>query len=399
MNLAIAVAAHDRPRSLERLLQSLARVRAPSAPVPLIVSIDAGGHPRVKDLARTFRWPHGDVQVIEHQEKLGLKGNILSCGDLTESQDAVIVLEDDLYASPELLRYAEQALAFYGEDPSLGGISLYSQVHNEIPKLPFQPLHDGHDVFFMQIPSSWGQCWTRPTWQAFRSWLASNSVDTRPDIVLPRKFRGWKPSSWKKEFAGFLVDTGRYFVYPRVGYTTNFGDAGAHWRDATSALQCPLATSPSTPRFCRLEESGAVYDAWSEIEPRLVKALNPRLASLDFDVDLYGTKLRGTKLPSEITRPLVATIRPGTRAEERFALELRPHESNLVHHLPGTDLGIYVTDSVRWNRPLSLLREVRRAQHAFGHLPGRTLTAELLRKIFRRIPGLSGVLDQPPPHP
>lgn len=395
MNLAIAVAAYNRPACLTRLLDSLTRVRA-SHGVHLIVSIDAGGPASVGEIARRCRWPHGPVEVIEHKERLGLKGNILACGDLTEHHDAVIVLEDDLYASPELVEYARQAVDFYADDPSVGGISLYSPVHNEIPRLPFQPLHDGHDVYFMQIPSSWGQCWTRWMWRSFRDWVAENSVASRPDIPLPHSFRNWQPTSWKKEFAGFLVDTGRYFVYPRTGYTTNFGDPGAHWRDATSALQCPLvphAAAQGHPRrFCRLSESGAVYDAWSEIEPRLIQALNPDLASLDFDIDLYGTKRH-----ADVTRPLVATIRPGAKPTARFGLELRPHESNLIHGLPGTELGLFEADSVRRNGPLPLRRELRRGQQYFGHIPGRIVVADLLSKVLRRVPVLSRALEERPP--
>ena len=95
---AIVVVTYNRPDSLMRLLGSLTKARYPVG-VPLIISIDGGDNreKQVVKIAEEFPWPHGKKEVICHEKNLGLRKHILSCGDLTERYDSVIVLEDDTH--------------------------------------------------------------------------------------------------------------------------------------------------------------------------------------------------------------------------------------------------------------------------------------------------------------
>src|SRR6185295_10157403 len=137
--------------------------------------------------------------------RLGLKEHILRCGDLSQTYGAVIVLEDDLYVSPEFYQYALATIAYYQNDPQIAGISLYCHRFNETAHLGFRAIEDGSDCFFLQVASSWGQCWTANQWLAFRKWYDQHVGDEIGAEHLPKDVLGWPATSWKKEFIRYLV--------------------------------------------------------------------------------------------------------------------------------------------------------------------------------------------------
>ena len=79
MKTAIVVVAFNRPNSLIKLLSSL----------------EKAFYTEVVKIANDFVWSYGDKIIIDHKKNLGLKKHILSCGDLTDKYDSVIILEDD----------------------------------------------------------------------------------------------------------------------------------------------------------------------------------------------------------------------------------------------------------------------------------------------------------------
>lgn len=170
-NPAIVVAAYNRPASLLRLLKGLQKAHYPKHPVPLHISIDQSYAPDVAQVAHDFDWPYGPKEVVIHREHLGLRTHLLQCGDLTARYGAIILLEDDLYVSPEFYRFARSAIRHYTPDPKIAGISLYHYECAESTQLPFRPLEDGNDFYFIQWPSSWGLVVTDVQWGDFRKWL------------------------------------------------------------------------------------------------------------------------------------------------------------------------------------------------------------------------------------
>lgn len=333
IDLAVVVVTFNRPASLKRLLGSLASAHYPQE-VQLIISIDGGADPETLSIAQDFRWDFGNKQVFPHDTNLGLRKHILSCGDLTADHDGVILLEDDLYVAPYFFEYALSAYQFYHEDDQIGGISLYSHSYNETAQFPFIPLDDGSDVFFIQYASSWGQLWTRSQWQLFRDWYELHQTEKIGNgSKLPPNVLIWPESSWKKYFIKYLVDTNRYFVYPRFSMTTNFCDAGHHMKFKEHFLQEPLAIAPRKYRFITLQESRAVYDSHLEILPEILKELHPRLKDLDFAVDLYRMKDLDA-----VTEKLVLTAWPNPGAVMSFGKEMKPHEANVICNIPGRDI-------------------------------------------------------------
>jgi hypothetical protein len=329
---AIVVIAYDRPRALRRLLGSLDRAHYAEA-VPLVVSVDKGGDPSVLESAREFAWSHGPKEVITPQEHLGLRRHVLRCGDLADRFGGVVILEEDLYVSAHFYEFARQALSFYEADPQVAGVSLYLHRFNGNAGLPFEPITDGTDVFFLQLASSRGQAWTRSQWTAFRDWYARNDGPVTAQDALPAYVIAWPDTSWLKYFIKYMVLADRFFVYPRESLSTNFGDPGVHHGLASALLQVPLQLGPRPYRFQQLAGACAVYDSWFELRPDRLNRLTDALAGYDYSVDLYGTKTL-----ESLSTPHVLTSRAARRHLVGFARSLRPPEMNVIEGVQGNDL-------------------------------------------------------------
>lgn len=336
--IPIIVVTYNRPRSLRRLLDSLVASHFRET-VQLIISIDGGGDGSCAEIAAALQWPHGGKEVIRHPVNLGLRKHILACGSLTGQYDGAIILEDDLFVSPFFYDYVMAAADFYDDDDRIAGISLYSHAYNETAQFPFIPNHDGSDVFFMQLASSWGQYWSKKQWEQYTQWT---STTDEIEVPLPGNVQLWPDSSWKKNFIRYMVSADRYFVYPRTSLTTNFNEAGQHQVRREYFLQRPLVQAPCNFRFIGLDHSLAVYDCYNELSPNLLKKLNPTLHAFDFETDLYGMKD-----PGRTNASFLLTSAGGNGQTVSFGRELKPMEANIVMNIPGDHFRMLPAGKVR----------------------------------------------------
>jgi hypothetical protein len=324
----IVAPACDRPASLARLLGSLARIDRDEQQITLVISID-GGDTATLDVARRFDWPHGIKRIIRHPERLGLLRHILACGDLVHEYGAILMLEDDLYVSAQIHRYARTAVTAYQGDDRVGGISTYAYRVDDIAGMPFLPLQEEYDTFFLQFPSSWGQIWTRDQWRAFSEWMEhSAAAGVLPSHGVPDSVAWWSEKSWKKFYARYLIETKRTFVYPYRALSSNCCDSGVHMKGREMNPMTPLVRGCRDWRFAPLEPAAIAYDAWFEPTPATLASRWPELGLDDVDVDL-----RGTKSPWNLSRDRLLSLRPCSRPEAEFPLVLLPLEENLA--LPG----------------------------------------------------------------
>lgn len=332
---AIVIVAHKRDKSLKRLLDSVAQANYESyCDIDLIISIDQSDCLSVVQVARDFEWNFGRKQVIVHQKKLGLKGNVFFCGDLTYEYDSIILLEDDLLVSSLFYHYTVEALNFYKNCPRISGISLYSYHYNEYAKMRFIPLDDGYDNYFIQSATSWGQAWTKQQWDDFKSWyqIYGDIPITREDIVPDTIINRWSEQSWKKYFIKYMILENKYFVIPRTSLSTNFSDIGTHMTASNSNLQVPLLMNkqPLKWNFCNLNSSGAIYDSHYEINPCCLYIYNSSFAELKLEIDLYGTKNL-----HKINSKYFLTIRDSKQPIDKYNLSLIPQELNIAFSLKG----------------------------------------------------------------
>lgn len=330
-DIAIVIAAYNRPASLQRLLGSIAAAHYQGYEnIQLLISIDHSGTNDCKTIADAFEWKHGVKKVVQHQHNLGLKKHILSCGDFTQQHDAVIVLEDDLFVSTCFYDYAQQAHDFYKNEEKVAGIALYHNTFNEVAYCPFEPLHDGYDNYFMQVPCSWGQLWTKKQWAGFVRYL-SEVTDDQLMEVLPGNVQQWpNKSSWKKFFYHYLVQTGKWFVYPRVGLSTNFGDAGQHLTSKETAFQTPLLLGPKAFRFSTPADSLSLYDGFFELAGQVYNKLVDAKLSVSFD-------LNGSKQLSSVKTEYLISSKQCKKPHRQFAVSCYPYENNILLNIAGNE--------------------------------------------------------------
>lgn len=336
MDLAVVIPAFSRVHTLERLLLSLAAAEAP-ARMPLIITVDRpvapahrAGNAAVIELARRFPWPHGPKEVVVHDEHRGLVGNVFYAGGLAARFGAVILLEDDLVAARQIFRYAKDAAVYYETDPQLAGISLNTLPFNGFTHQPFNPLLDDGDVYFLQLSTPQGQVYTAAQWAAFAVWLAIDDHRVTAADGVHDLFTTFPPDDWLALKAKYLAATGRVYVYPRESLTTNFGEPGTHFAQATGVFQVPLQHRRRAYRFLPLAEAVAVYDGFYEIVPERLNRLTDTFKGLDYDVDLYASK-GAHQLAAEHT----LTTRPTGKPLATFAKALRPLEANVIAGVPG----------------------------------------------------------------
>lgn len=341
MNIPIVIAAYNRAHTLSRLLSSLAKGNYPD-PVKLIISIDSGGPDSVKAVANDFHWEFGPKQVIDQPENLGLRNHILFCGDITSQYDGIILLEDDLYVSPWFYKYTVAALDFYSACKDVCGVSLYSYLYNETAYLPFKPLNDGSDVYFMQLPCSWGQAWLKEDWAAFRKWYDLNASSSfQDDPTLPPNIAFWPATSWKKYFLKYMVEHNKFFIYPHISQTTNFGDKGQH-HQGTNVFQVPISVGDCESYFFRSFEDCLIkYDAFCELLPESLLKLCRWPLPENLSVDLYGSK--GIE---NIRSEYVVTSKRSSSYAESFGRRMVPQELNIINQIQGDDFIVARVDSL-----------------------------------------------------
>ncbi len=313
----------------------------------LVISIDHGndtGSQKVVEIARDFEWTCGPKEVIEQSEHLGLVKHVFFCCGLTQKFDEVIYLEDDLIVSPAFYMYCSQALNFYTADDRIAAISLYGLWFNGYTQQPFNALEDGTDVFFLQMPYTQGQAFTRSQWRNFSDWLASGDRRLSLDDQLHDSFFQFGAEEWFPLMAKYVVESGRYVVYPRVSLTSGAGDAGTHFKQPSVFFQTPLQGLKENYQFSTLDNSISVYDSFFEILPGCLNRLTNVLKEFDYDVDLYATKV-----PRHLHKEYALTSRSCRSSCISFGKTMRPMEANVIQNVPGNEIFFSRQDDLKWD--------------------------------------------------
>ncbi len=332
----IIVIGYDRLDSLKRVLDSLNNAFY-NEKVDLIISLDKSNVLEVYEFANNFNWSFGEKKVILSEEKLGLRKHVLKCGNYINKFkfDAIIVLEDDLYVSPDFFNYSKQAIEFYKDEDIIAGISLYKHLLNIDADIPFSPVLTNSDSFFMQYAQSWGQVWTKKQWNSFYEWYSNEEFKSLDLKNVPENIKEWPESSWLKYYIQYCIDKDKFFVYPYKALSTNFADAGTHYKNNTNKMQIPIVYDcKKIYNFVRIDESIAVYDAFFE-NLKICDYLN--LDKNEVDINLYGRKKHLNK------RYLLTMENLGYKIMKSYGLQMRPHEMNVILNIDGICIKLYDT--------------------------------------------------------
>lgn len=374
----IVVMAYSRPHALSRLLQSLAKAHYPSE-VGLLFVVDAGGahSEAVRKLATDFEWPYGCKTLIFHQVPLGLFQNFLFCGDLTAKYGSIVLLEDDLYLSPHFYSYVLQMAALEAElGDRVAGVSLSGPWFNGFTHYPFTPLSDGADTYYMQVAWYHGQLYSAAQWARFRAWYAQGG-DRGIKRPLHELFDDFPQTDWFPVKTKYLVATKRYYLFPRVAYATNFGDAGTHLQ-GTRFFQTPLQMGMRHLEVHRFDDALAVYDSFQELLPERLMKLTNQLAGEKFSVDLNGTKTLGN-IPTDY----VLTIQPSSNPLFQFADVMHPLEINVIEGIVGDQISFAQKADLQRGWPARASTDWRLYNH---HSRGRRLgNRTRIKRLFGRV--------------
>lgn len=326
---------YNRPACMDRLLQALSKAEYKGDEVTLIISLDNSGKDDVLQVAESFQWPFGSKEIKTYPERQGLRRHILTCGTYMEAYqlDAVAVFEDDVYPSLGFYNYMKQAVDFFEGDDDIAGISLYNHQWNANNQMPFQSALSGYDNYFSAYAQSWGQIWMRKQWKDFMDWYEGNKEKPFSDKV-PKTVAKWPATSWLKYHIAYCIEMKKYFVYPYESLSTCFAEQGEHTIDHIGLFQVPIARGADRQyQFCPLQKSTVIYDAFFERE-NIGKYLN--IKDEDLCVDLYGAheSYRGF-------RYLLTMKAMPNKVIRSFALELRPHEENVIYGISGEKIFLY----------------------------------------------------------
>lgn len=375
---AIIVIAYNRPKSLKRLLESLKIASYPSNEIHLIISIDkADDNNEVINVANSFDWNFGTKKIISHEKNLGLKKHILHSMKLVFEYENIIMLEDDLLVSIDFYNYARQALIFSKDKTEIVGVSLYNHQLNVHSTENFSPVEDGYDNWYLQFASSWGQAWNSMHIKEFLQWYDNNPI-LKELPSIPLNVRSWSNKSWLKFFVSYVILKNKYFLYPKISLTTNFGDEGTHMHDANTFFQVPLLqTRGKTYNFSKISESNSVYDAFFE-NMKLGDNLN--LKNKELTVDLYGYK------DEYSTKYLLSSSIKDFEIIKGFGRNLKPHDNNINFNISGEIFFLYKTSIIKKNeikpnkyQRLTYDKKILTLTHLFI-----AVKILLIQKFFRR---------------
>ena len=154
---------YNRPAHTRRALESLRR-NALAAESELFVYSDAARDEADREAVAEVRRIIHDalgfkaVHIVERDENQGLARNIIDgVTRLTDQYGRVIVLEDDLVVAPHFLRFMNDALETYKDEPRVGHIQACD--FTDDPSLP--------DTFLIKFTGSWGWGTWKRAWQHF----------------------------------------------------------------------------------------------------------------------------------------------------------------------------------------------------------------------------------------
>ncbi|MDO5011711.1 MAG: glycosyltransferase [Intestinibacter bartlettii] len=372
----IVVIAYNRPISLKRILHSLKEANYDCEDIRLVISIDKADDDKgVKNIAKEFKWPHGEKKVIIQEQRLGLRKHVLKCGDLALRYSSIIMLEDDLVVSKEFYKYACESVKYYKDEVQIAQISLFNYEVNEFASnKQFRTIQDGSDVYFIQTPSSWGQVWTDSQWKKFRTWYDNEEylgVDYTEKV--PSTILNWPETSWKKYFAMYMAHKDLFAVYPRVSLTTNMADVGTHYKEQSNNQQVNLLLECDRNFiFKDLSKSNCKYDSF--MESLLIKDY---LKIDDLSVNYFGYQEKN-KTNKYLLTPEILSY----KVEKSWSLRLKPYELNIIYSDEGQGLFLYNTE-IQDNKNNNLFIEINKLKYQNGSLSKKDLLKIMKYKLFR----------------
>lgn len=304
-----------------------------------------------------FRWGIGAKTVTGIRKDSSLESILHHLEFETSQNGSAILLGSDILLTDQFYDYVLESVTQYFDDDSIAGGALNHYHYNEFAGRIFRPLQDGSDVYFFQRASSIGQFLNYRQVKKFREWYEKHSKLDLGSMLLPESIIELPHDSWVKWFTAYLVDTGKYIVYPRVsfiaGFPSDLDDKFGNYESQSEYMHFSQKWV-----FKSFTDSRAKYDVFGELCSEVLKTLNLKLSSFEFEVDTMGMKPL-----DKIEKRYILTSKPGYCPVFGFEKSLRPEVSNIIRDLDGFDIQLCRTDSVEDNVRFNLRDEIN---YSFG---------------------------------
>jgi hypothetical protein len=269
MKAPIALFAYRRPDHLRHTLSAL-QANPESRESSLYVFSDAPRDDAASDDVGEVRelltaiGGFAEVHVVHREENFGLARNITQgVTDVLANHDRVIVVEDDIVVSPFFLRFMNEALKAYREEPRVGSISGYCY-----------PLDRAvGESFFIRGSDCWGWATWRERWKTFnpdgRALLAqlrrrglTHAFDFEGTMGFTRMLEdqiAGRNDSWAVRWHAACFLNGLLILYPGRPLAHNIGQdgTGTHNKCADDSYDVRLSPTPVTVGGVPIKESKA----------------------------------------------------------------------------------------------------------------------------------------------
>ncbi len=268
-DMLLVVMTMNRPWALQRLIRSLSTAAyAPGARIDLRITVDRNFqnevHADTASLLDSLQWEHGILDIHVWPHKMGLFGQWVDSwpAELYPASlyKAVVLLEDDLEASPHYAEWfigahkaydhIEGVGAITGQRPNLvAAINGPSSVAGQVPP--------GVKAFGYLLMATWSLSPTHRVWCEFRRWVKDKRlhdpgfVPSVPGIVPNTWYEhfmttGEEGNMWEMWYIRFVHERGLHTVYAWVeggnkAIMGNWMEAGLHF-SGKPVLDFPLAT-------------------------------------------------------------------------------------------------------------------------------------------------------------
>ncbi len=254
-NAPIALFLYNRPWHTRQAVEALlANAEAPETPLHIFSDApkDISASEAVAQVRAYIREIRGfkSVSIIERETNLGLGRSIIDgVTRVCEEHGRVIVLEDDLIASPFFLAYMNDGLVRYAEDERV--ISIHGYVYPVGPELP--------ETFFLKGADCWGWATWRRGWKLFEpdgkkllTELSERGLTWKFDYdgayphtrMLKAQIEG-KNDSWAIRWHASAYARGKLTLYPGRSLIQNIGfdNSGIHC-GSNGALAAKMTDKP-----------------------------------------------------------------------------------------------------------------------------------------------------------
>lgn len=268
----VIIFAYSRPKHLELVLQSL-RLNTLAPQTQLFIFCDFPKSASVKlDCDKVRHIAHSvdgflKVNVIERQNNFGLAKSIIDgVTYILDLYGRAIILEDDLVVSPFFLKYMNEGLNTYKDEPTVAAINAYLLPLTIIPP----------ETFFLKGADCWGWATWGRAWSAFnpnsdellrelRSKGLEREFDldgTYPYVKMLEDNANGLNQSWAIRWQASVFLKGMMTLYPGRSLVQNIGNdnSGVHC-NATSDYEVELSDRPIEVLQIPVVESSEVLRA------------------------------------------------------------------------------------------------------------------------------------------